>query len=356
MLKQIKTLGLSLVIGSMLVTSLPVNVYGAEEPVMTPEEFMIQGYELEEGDTLMDAYGHIYDHRGVHIGNEDGTPVKNAQQPTVVSSKSKPEDQLVAIYKIVNYGKCSKSEEKMLRQYFKYRKIKAAAKEAYKESSNKYEMIDMSYNEKAEDLCDLTDLFKGYNKMSEQRKKVIRTVFIYQYNKQVKFKSTIETCEECKNDYVTNKLTAMCNKLDDNNCGCKSNIIVPELTAAGAKAAYKRKYKDAKVTVVKDNDDVVILKVTYNRSMTFENVTKQVTFNKETRKIERINETQANKFNSIEQALETMGITSEYELDWLRYSDGTWKDFGNSSNREFGGVITPEEQEMLAEIQDRVSK
>lgn len=269
MLKQIKTLGLSLVIGSILVTSVPVNVYGAEGPVMTPEEIMLDGYEMEEGDELVDVYGHIYDYRGVHIANEDGSSVKNAQQPTIVSVKDSQVDQLINIYKQVNFGRCDKEEEKMLKQYVKYKKIKAAAKETYQnnveEDEEQYagKILDDYHGDFIE--YDFTEIFKGFNKMSDKRKKVITFVFVYQYNKQVEYKNDYKYCMKCKKNYITNKLSAICRKED--NCGCENgyNIVVPELTVSGAKAAVSRYYKnmdpDCEITAKETENGQIVVSI-----------------------------------------------------------------------------------------------
>ena len=68
----------------------------------------------------------------------------------------------------------------------------------------------------------------------------------------------------------------------------------------------------------------------------------------------RITAEQIDGCTSIEQALELMGITSEWELDFLRYWEGKnyiWKDFRTVDNKELGGVISSSEQMELARLQ-----
>ena len=135
MLKQIKNLGLSLVIGSILITSVPCNSFADNgNPVMTPE-YILSQYDIPEGETIVDIYGHIYDHNGVHVANDDGSRVEDVIQPLKPYrniNKMSEEDRVVEMYRYVSrsiYGEeCSKKDEAMVRKYFKYRTIKKFSK------------------------------------------------------------------------------------------------------------------------------------------------------------------------------------------------------------------------------------
>ena len=65
----------------------------------------------------------------------------------------------------------------------------------------------------------------------------------------------------------------------------------------------------------------------------------------------RITSEQIDSCSSIEEALQLMGITSDYETDMLKDGDGNWKDFSSCKNEEFVGVITEAEQMELARLQ-----
>lgn len=259
MLKQIKNLGLGLLVGTMIFTAVPVQGFADEGRIMTPEEFTFHYPDLEEGDELVDEFGHVYNHKGIHVRNQDGSPVKNAPQPIAITTSKKDADIAVNIYEITNWGKCSKEEEKMIRQYIKYRKIRNAAKALYKEHAadeyrdclEMYKPYDYNIEEIEEEAA---KLFDGYYKMSQQRREIINYVFLYQYNKTFNYKNIVNRCEACNKEYITFKLAAMYDK--ENNCGCKHDIPVPEITFAGIKAAVLRSQYDFRT----DNDKVTLVK------------------------------------------------------------------------------------------------
>lgn len=292
MLKQIKTLGLSLVIGSMLVSAVPSNSFADNgNPVMTPE-FILREYDIPEGETIMDVYGHIYDHNGIHIANEDGSPVEDVVKPTTRTTSKKDADIIVDIYTVQNAGKCSKEEEKMLRQYSKYRKIKKAAKEYYEQElqvyNDGYDAYPFVMDEVIVD-ADYYELFEKFDSFSFKRQQVIRTVFTYYYNKNAKFESTIQKCDECGIYFVTNKLAAMYGL--EYNCGCEHGLPIPELTGAGLRAAWSRQdgvmrtnIKLSDITIIEETDELVVIECRTDIPMSWgEEKVERITYNKVTR-------------------------------------------------------------------------
>lgn len=289
MLKQIKNLGLGLLVGSMIVTAVPVQAFANDNEILFTPEFITREYDIPEGEFVYDANGNKYDHNGICVAGPDGKPVKNAIQPTERTTSKKDADIIVDIYTLDNVGKCSKEEEKMLRQYSKYRKIKNAAKEAYKEEARLYNEGYQAYPFIADvHDYDFTKLFPKYNDMSKQRQEAIEFVFTYYFNKAVNYKNTIQKCEDCGKIFVTNKLAAMYDM--EMNCGCEHGLQLPKLTGAGLKAAWTRQDGTFKtgielkdITIVKETDELITIK--HEKHDMFGDITKTETivYNKLTR-------------------------------------------------------------------------
>lgn len=290
MLKQIKKLGLGLLVGSMLFTALPVQAFADNKEILLTPEFITSNYDIPKGEYVFDANGNKYDHNGICVAGPDGKPVKNAIQPTKRTTSKKDEDIIVDIFTLRNVGICSDETESLLRQYSKYRKIKNAAKEAYQEEVRLYEEGYQAYPfiDDVHNNYDFTKIFPKYNEMSKKRKQAIEFVFTYYFNKAVNYKSTIQKCEDCGKMFVTNKLAAMYDM--EMNCGCKHGLQIPALTGAGLKAAWARQDGQFKtgiqlkdITILEENNELV--KIKYEKQDMFGDITKTqiITYNKLTR-------------------------------------------------------------------------
>lgn len=242
MLKQIKTLGLSLVIGSMLVTSLPVY--------------------------NNDCYA--------------------MSRPNI--SAMSEEDRVVEMYKYMCndvYGEeCTDKEETMVRKYFKYRTIKELAyrdaeewqKEKEFQSNNGYIDAGVAISHLDIPASCLEEIFPNIEKMNNEQQRVLRFMYAYKFNRHLNVKNTMLYCTDCKTEYITDKYAKMLG--EEKLCCCDENMPVSKLTVNGAKASVSRHYKnmhvDCKVTA-EDNGDEIIVYVVRNNKKT------SIFINKDTR-------------------------------------------------------------------------
>jgi hypothetical protein len=248
MLKQIKSLGLSLVIGSMLVAGMPV--VNNECHAMTAT----QTYnEMTEEDRVVEMYKYIC---------ED-------------------------IYNV----ECSDKEEAMVRKYFKYKTIKEYANSHAEKWQQQREYvlngpINTSSVMRLSDVQNgtLQELFPNINEMSVEQQRVLRFMYAYKFNRHLNVKNIVGYCVGCKSEYITDKYAEMLGK---GNICCNENMPVSKLTAAGLKAAYTRKAKNSMsnldptlgITIIEETDNEIVI----GFSSSMENKTKTVTYNKYTR-------------------------------------------------------------------------
>lgn len=248
MLKQIKNLGLSIVIGSMIISSVPVNTYGLD----------IHNCHREmPGNTDVERIIDLYDYR---------------------------------------YGDVTDQEESMLRQYSKYKKIKKASKELRndyrKEMGEGLGEEILQYDtycidEKAKEI------FPSFDKMTEERQDIIVHVMLYYFNKESKIKNTITFCVETDsqghNAFISDKLMAMYKSDFTGYCPCQTanKGPIPKLTLNGAKAAVKRSYQEfannneATILSATESGDYITIEVEYDN-----NNYRKLKINKNTRIIE----------------------------------------------------------------------
>ena len=252
MLKQIKNLGLSLVIGCTIVSSVPVNTYGLD----------IHNCHREmPGNTDVERIIDLYDYK----------------------------------YSL------SEQEESMLRQYSKYKKIKKAGKELREEYRKTYpdhgESIAKGDYRKLNNKA--REIFPTFDKMTEERQDVILHVIQYYFNKEAKFKNSVKACidqagvryNRGHNEFITDKLMTM--YVGDGNYTCPCQLShkgpIPKLTINGAKAAVKRHYESnddiAKIISATEDENYITIEIGYGVFNENENYRK-LKINKNTRIIE----------------------------------------------------------------------
>ena len=282
MLNKIKNLGLSIVIGSMIVVSIPVNV-NADDTVLTPAA-ILSLYELEPGDTITDGYGHVYNHEGKHIGDMVDGKMKPVKQHKTKETKNTELNKAMAIYG--TQQKMNKETEKIFNKYFNNKEIKAAAKQFARDEEKRHKSIGQKI------LTNDIDLFKyvgmdcsevlvdKYEEFNREEQKVVDYIFNYHFYKNLKTKNTVRMCKKCESMYVNHKDAVMFGY--DNNCGCNYKthrfIKVPKLTLVGLKAACKNSGQND-VKVYEENGYLV----TEHEMASFEKC--KIYYSKETRTV-----------------------------------------------------------------------
>lgn len=190
---------------------------------------------------------------------------------------------MIDIYEYQNHG-ITKSEEKMIRQYAKYKKVKKAGNNARKEHRNhkkddnacgsKYYNLGEEMHPYAE--CCLEDeiykAFPAYDKMSEQRQEIIEFVISYYFDKTANPKNYFITCTAGPNDdhnqYICDKTNAM--YVGDYKCPCTNNAPVSKLTINGAKPAVSRKFNsssngEVKFESITEDDNYIYMTIGIGR-------------------------------------------------------------------------------------------
>ena len=253
MLKQIKTLGLSLVIGSMLVASIPVANNECHAMTATKQNYT----EMPEEDRVVELYKFMCE----DIYNDE----------------------------------CSNKEEAMVRKYFKYKTIKNLANKDAEKWQQEREYVNGGVNGgyiNTSQVIRLSEVYTGtlkglfpnIEKMNFEEQRVLRFMYAYKFNRHLNVKNIVGYCVDCKSEYITDKYAEM---LSRGNVCCNENMPVSKLTAAGLKAVYTRKAKNSMnnldptfgITIIKETDNEIVIEF----SSSMENRTRTVTYNKYTR-------------------------------------------------------------------------
>ena len=293
MLNKIKSIGLSIVIGSMIIVSVPTMSFADDKPILSPEVILSKN-NIPKGEYIMDIYGHVYDYRGIHVGNQDKNGKiklfskseieKNEKKNATKKSNDKTLNILMSIYKNNNVGRFNKNHEKLVKKYYKNKELKDMAKKDAKEDMKLYKKQDKKLFTdvyiSSDKYGEFEEIFDSYSEMSREEQLAIATVYSYYYNKEFKSINSIEHCNECQDQFITHKNIFMYGYSD---CGCYYNkvnkdIQVPKLTVQGVIAAWNNSY-GYKPKLHEETEDAITIVINDFMDKRY------ITFDKHTRKV-----------------------------------------------------------------------
>lgn len=263
MLNKIKSLGLSLLIGSMIITSVPTtaNAYDEDAEKITVKQEYAAPYkkpsknEINKVTKMFNAM--------VDIDNKDfGIPYANTTTNKEVEKFMKDKE----LYNLA---------VAILQSYNQYREYNFFT---YQDALN-------IYDGQGYEL--LLENHKKYKKLDNDEKYLAVYIMKYYVIKNLKVKNTANQCDECFKYFIPCKEMILMNGM---NCGCEASheeygIKIPKLTTNGVVAVYRNEDKmrrnvlKMKAFVETENEIIVVAKTGNFADK------KYVTYNKHTRKL-----------------------------------------------------------------------
>ena len=241
MLKQIKTLGIALVIGSMITGCTYNNV---EAATMTTAKPKIEKQVKKENKNTMEE--RVKDMANAYIARYGkGNFANHIDAFDKFMSKEWNNIEALAIKDAKRFNK----EEKNSKEY----------------------PIVSQLNEYGEYQTNFKELNKKYkiNKLTLEEKDALRFMYKYFFMENVDAKACMEKCKYCKKQFVLDKHQVILN--GQPHCGCKSELKLKKLTkkevieAMTTDPFYKNKYDG----ITKQTKNTITVKLTNDKKMQF---------------------------------------------------------------------------------------